>query len=69
MFSFLPLGALKFVERYAVPYYSQTSQAWVTHGTLNSQLGVSASLLYGFVAPDSGSIVLAGSTVGTVSGT
>jgi hypothetical protein len=53
-------GPFRFVEAYAVPYQDQASKAWITHGTLTSQLGLTANLMYGFLTPAGTEVIIAG---------
>ena len=57
----------QFVEPHAVTYWAQTSRTWITHGSLTAPMGLTASLMYGFSAPDGKSRVMAGSVPGVVS--
>jgi hypothetical protein len=50
-----------------VTYWAQTARAWVTHGALTAPMGLTATLMYGFSAPDGRSWILLGSVPGAVS--
>ena len=56
-----------FVEPYGVTYWAVSSRAWITHGALTAPLGLTATLMYGFSAPDGASWIMAGSVPGVVS--
>lgn len=49
-----------------MPYKAVAARTWVTHGTLSSVLGLSASLMYGFISPAGSEFIVAGSTVGRI---
>ena len=62
-------GQFAFQEPYAVPFWSQKSQAWITYGTLTSDTGLSSTIMYGFAAPDGLSLLMAGSLQAYISAT
>jgi len=43
-----------------VPYLDHASKTWITHGTLSTQLGLTADLLYGFITPSGTELIIAG---------
>lgn len=55
------------MEPYGVTYWAYTARAWITHGSLTAPLGLTATLMYGFSAPDGSSWIMAGSIPGVVS--
>lgn len=54
-------GPFRFREPYAVPFQDAASHNWITHGSLSSPLGLTASLLYGFLTPTGSELLIAGS--------
>jgi hypothetical protein len=61
-----PTGTFAFIETYAVPFFAQSTASWITYGTLTSDAGLSATLMYGFAAPDGQNLMMAGSLQGAV---
>lgn len=61
-----PAADFRFVEPYGVAYWAHAARAWITHGSLTAPLGVKATLMYGFAAPDARAWVMAGSAPGVV---
>jgi hypothetical protein len=59
-------GTFAFIETYAVPFYAVSTKSWITYGTLTSDAGLSATLMYGFAAPDGQNLMMAGSLQGAV---
>jgi hypothetical protein len=55
-------GAFTFNDKFAVNFLAVTSNNWITHGTLNSYVGLTANLLYGFRTPSGKQFITAGNT-------